>query len=102
MGIWLELKFLIVGEQLYPEHSIILELETVVEHLMFLAFIAGHRMECYILLFIFFVWKDVVLAVFLGMGKFFSNKRERDLEPVFCLQSKYIVSLLKSNLIGKQ
>lgn len=32
MGTWLELKFLIAGEWLYPDHTIILELETVVEH----------------------------------------------------------------------
>lgn len=32
MGSWLEIKFPVAGEWLYPEHAIILELETVVEH----------------------------------------------------------------------
>lgn len=49
-----------------------------------------------------FVWKDFALPVVFGAGKFLSSKREHDLEPVFCLQSKYKVSLLESNLIGKQ
>lgn len=102
MGSWLELKFLNTGEWLYPEHAIILELETI-ETLLNVSGVHSRPQNG-------MLYPGILLLVFLSERmlhylccwtwvKFLTieDKREHDLESVFCLQNKYKVFLLESS-----